>query len=43
MKIKFNQAGNLHENHTLTYAEFVKEFGFNESRKEKLIRLLLFL
>ena len=43
MKIKFNQAGNLHENHTLTYAEFVKEFGFNESRIGKLKRLIIFL
>ena len=34
MKMKFDHHGNLHENHTLSYEEFVKEFGFNESRKK---------
>ena len=41
--MKFNKNGNLHETHTLTYGEFLKEFGFNEPRIEKLKRLLLFL
>jgi len=43
MKLKFNLHGNLHENHILSYEEFVHEFGFNESRKEKLKRLFIFL
>jgi len=43
MRLKFDQHGNLHQNHLLTYEELVKEFGSNKSRKEKLERLLLFL
>jgi len=43
MRKKFNQHGNLHENHILTYEELINEFGFNESRKEKIKRLLIFL
>ena len=40
---KLNIYGNLQENLTLDYGEFLKAFGFNESRKEKLKRVLLFL
>ncbi len=43
MRKKIDRYGNLHENHTLSYEEFANEFGFNESRKEKLKRVLLFL
>lgn len=39
----FDKNGNLHETKILTYGEFKKAFGFNESRKEKLKRVLLFL
>lgn len=39
----FNKNGNLHETKTLAYGEFKKTFGFNESRKEKAARLLIFL
>ena len=43
MRIKFDKNGNLHETTILAYGEFEKVFGFNESRKEKLKRVLLFL
>lgn len=42
-RMKFDKNGNLHENQTLSYGEFEKEFGFNESRKEKIKNVLLFL
>ena len=41
--MKFDKNGNLRETKTLTYGEFEKEFGFNESRTDKLKRVLLFL
>ena len=40
--MKFDKNGNLHETQILTYGEFAKEFGFTESRKEKLESALLF-
>ena len=43
MRPKFTKNGNLHENQTFSYEEFKKTFGFNESRKEKLNRVLIFL
>ena len=43
MKIKFAKNGNLHDSQTLTYGEFKKAFGFNESRIEKIKRILIFL
>lgn len=43
MSIKFDKNGNLQETKILAYGEFEKLFGFNESRKEKLKRVLLFL
>ena len=43
MKLKFNEHGNLHEDHKLSYEELEREFWFNESRKERLKRGLIFL
>jgi predicted nucleotidyltransferase len=43
MAIKFEKNGNLDSNYQLSYEQFKKEFGFNESRKGKLKRVLLFL
>jgi hypothetical protein len=42
MIIHFNKNGNLEKNQTLTYVEFEKVFGFNESRKEKIEKALRF-
>ena len=43
MKLKFSQNGNLHADHRLLYEEIQEEFGFNQSRKEKLKTLLIYL
>ena len=43
MIFKFDKNGYLRETKTLTYGEFVKTLGFNEARKEKLKKVLLFL
>lgn len=43
MTMKFDQNGNLHGTKHLDYGEFKKAFGTNESRKEKLKGVLLFL
>ena len=41
--MKFYKNGNLRETKILNYGEFKKAFGFNESRKRKLKKVLLFL
>ncbi|MEO5947069.1 MAG: hypothetical protein ABIP79_09650 [Chitinophagaceae bacterium] len=41
--MRLDKNGNLRETKILSYEEFKKVFGFNESRKEKLKRVLLFL
>jgi predicted nucleotidyltransferase len=43
MKLTFAKNGNLRETQILTYGQFEKALGFNESRKEKIERILLFL